>query len=174
MRTNSGLTAVAALAAVGCMLVATQAGARSAGTAASRVGSGSMPRTGVAHHAPVIGAGRHGAYRPGRGFWGWGGWSGVAYAADTGVYAPYLEPAGAAPTRDFPLVDFYNTDIYTGGPYASPLGYWGYPPIAPGYGYPDAAYPYGNPAAHRSACDIQNQIVPNPHHGTSRVTIVRC
>jgi hypothetical protein len=79
-----------------------------------------------------------------------------------------LEPGLSPPVRDYPLVDFYNTGIYTGGPYGSPLGYPAY------WADHDVPRPHGHTAWHRNGCDEQSQAVRNSYGATTHVTVVRC
>ncbi len=177
MKAITSMAAIAALAGLASIPLQGDAFARGAGA----VGLGRSTAHGAAHGPARTGfhphfAGAHFAhhrFRHGHGIWGWGGFAVTSEGAvDDTLIAP--QPGFGPDDRDVPFVDFYNTEIYTGGPYGFPLGYGDQPPPAAWYG------PNGSPYAHevvlppRRGCNANTQAVPDARGETSHITVVRC
>lgn len=171
MRGISGVKAVAACAVIGLLLVPIEVDARGGGGGFGHGGSfgghhgGAVFKPVVASRPLAKNNFRPHVARFRRGFWGWGG---AGFYGD-GYYpgSPYVGSAPDYSFGDVPAVDFYNRQLYTGGPYGLPLGN-GYPVVvAPGYGY-------GDYAPEARGCSAQSRTVPNARHELSRITIVRC
>lgn len=175
MRSVSRIVALAALAAVGLVLAPAEGLTRGAGAAgnAGRSGAGFAVR-GAGHFGSSRGVLHHGGegrlrYPFHHRFAGWGwGWGVPWISTGVPVAGPFVGPE-AADELQAPLIDFYNTGIYAGGPYAAPLGSANYlPASSAGLG------PYRAPGPARTGCSTQDQSVPSRDGGTSQVTIVRC